>query len=206
MPRRHERWMYISVPGSKQIRTRHSRNTQLNWNFPAFRRMSDINSSSVCTTHRQPWHLGQGENVQLSLFRDSNTHFLSDPATIIVYPCHSLTNWLTQSCLVDLTWLAHRYAIFSVLWMLPPIFQCPIVFGVSGKFIDQPELELELEAVNFDQSFNIVIFSHFLCTRLDCVPSKNVPLAGLPVHPEHLVGGSPQLRVCVSVEPVGKKR
>ena len=92
--------------------------------------------------------------------------------------------------------------------MLPPIFQCPIVFGVSGKFIDEPELELELEALNFDQSFHLSIlsfFPHFLSTRLDCVPSKNVPLAGLPVHPEHLVGGSPQLRVCVSVEPLGKK-
>ena len=92
--------------------------------------------------------------------------------------------------------------------MLPPIFQCPIVFGVSGKFIDQPELELELQALNFDQSFHLSILSflpHFLCTRLDCVPSKNVPLAGLPIHPEHLVGGSPQLRVRVSVEPLGKK-
>ena len=93
--------------------------------------------------------------------------------------------------------------------MLPPIFQCSIVFGVSEKFIDQPELELELEALNFDQYFHLSILSFFHTfyeyTRLDFVPSKNVPLAGLPVHPEHLVGGSPQLRVRVSVEPVGKK-
>ena len=94
----------------------------------------------------------------------------------------------------------HSHAIFSVLWMLPPIFQCPIVFGVSRNFIDEPELE----ALNFDQSFHLSIlsfFPHFLSTRLDCVPSKNVPLAGLPVHPEHLVGGSPQLRVRVSALP-----
>ena len=67
------------------------------------------------------------------------------------------------------------------------------------------ELELELEALNLDQSSVPVVIFFTLSSRLDCVPSKNVPLAGLPVHPEHLVGGSPQLRVRVSVEPLGKK-
>ena len=29
--------------------------------------------------------------------------FLSDPSPIIVYPCHSLTDWLTNCCLVNFT-------------------------------------------------------------------------------------------------------
>ena len=32
----------------------------------------------------------------------TRTIFLSDPSPIVVYPGHSLTDWLTDSCLVDL--------------------------------------------------------------------------------------------------------
>ena len=41
----------------------------------------------------------------LSIYPDLNqmlSIFLSDPSPIIVYPCHSLTDSLTHSCLVNL--------------------------------------------------------------------------------------------------------
>ena len=41
-------------------------------------------------------------NINVNLVHNIFVSFLSDPSPIIGYACHSLTNSLTHSCLVDL--------------------------------------------------------------------------------------------------------
>ena len=170
--------VHFLVPGSKhKLRTRHSRNTQLNWNVPAFRCMSDINSSRVCTTHRQLWHLGQGENVQLILYKDSNTHFFIRSSYDHCLPL-SLTNQLTDSILfsrLDLisTSLCYFFCSLDVATNLS-VSNCVWCFGNLYWWTRARTRARSSQFWPIFSCFNIVIFSTlfiystWLCSLKEC--------------------------------------